>query len=86
LKGEIMKVLEKGSWDVPWSIEVKCPENSCGAKLLVEEGDVKPVDYGSGYYADCMICEHRVDISARDIPLRVKRPLDKKRKYSSSWD
>ena len=81
-----MKVLEKGNWDNPWSIEAKCPESSCEAKLLIEEGDVRAIDYESGYYAECMVCGHCINIAAKDIPLRVKHPIDKKRKYSNPRD
>jgi hypothetical protein len=81
-----MKVLEKGKWDMPWTAEVICTEKQCGAKLLVEEGDVCVVDYSSknDFKVTCMVCGTTVYMSGKDIPLRVTRPLDQKRKYSSS--
>lgn len=84
-----MKVLEEGGWRNPWSKEVQCSEKECGAKLLVDEKDVKPVDYGNGYYVNCPICDQSVNFNAKDIPLRMRRELDKKRKCgssSSNWD
>jgi hypothetical protein len=80
-----MKVLEKGSWDNPWSKEAVCSEKECGAKILIEEGDVKPIDYGEDYYAECGICGSHVKISWKDIPLRMRKVLNVKRKYAS-WD
>lgn len=76
-----MRLIEEGKWKKPWSIEVVCSEKECGAKLLVEEKDVKPVDYNSGYYTECMICEAQIKITDNSIPLRMKVILDKKRKY-----
>ena len=83
-----MKVLEEGKWKTPWSMEALCPEKQCGAKLLIEEGDVKPVDYASQntFYAECPVCGTGVDIPGVVLPLRIQRMLNKKRKYSSSWD
>jgi hypothetical protein len=84
MKGNIMKVIEKGNWDNPWSMEIRCCESSCGAKLLVEEDDVKPTyNCGSKYYCICMICGKSISLVHTDIPLRVKEVVDKKRKYSS---
>jgi len=84
-----MKVLKEGLWKVPWEKEVVCSEPSCGATLLAEEMDVKPVDYSSrsDYYVTCPACGTSVDVPAKDLPLRVRRTLDAKRKYSTSaWD
>ncbi len=82
-----MKVLEKGNWDNPWSAEMKCTEKSCGAKLLVEEKDVSPVDYSTyGFYAECMVCGHHMLIKGSELPARLVKELEKKRKYySSDW-
>jgi hypothetical protein len=53
-----MKVLKEGNWKNPWSMEMVCDEHDCGATLLVEEEDVKPVDYSKkkDYYAECLVC------------------------------
>jgi hypothetical protein len=81
-----MKVLKEGNWKNPWSTQATCTEKSCGAQLLVEEADVMPVDYGTGYFAQCPICHCRVIVD--DLPLRLRRILDPKRKVStgSAWD
>lgn len=83
-----MKVLEKGNWENPWSMEMNCSEKSCGAKLLVEEVDVKPVDYGSDFYAECMVCGQHISILKNSLPLRLAKAAEKGRKYrsSSAWD
>ena len=85
-----MKLLEEGNWKIPWSMEVICIEKGCGAKVLIEEKDVKPVDYDDAYryYAVCMVCERNIYISEKDVPQRMKNVLDKKRKYrdrDSDW-
>lgn len=77
-----MKVLKEGKWNVPWSGKAKCP--TCEAELLVEEADVKPVDYGRGFFCSCAICGKAITVEEDDLPLRVKEILNKKRKYSSS--
>jgi hypothetical protein len=83
-----MKVLEEGKWKQVWSMEMSCSEKQCGAKLLVEEADVKPFDYSSknDFYAECAVCGARMSITSLMLPLRMQRDLNKKRKYSSSWD
>lgn len=82
-----MKVIQEGSWKNPWSVEMQCDEKGCNAKLLIEESDVKPVSDVYKYYAECMICDKSISLVADSIPLRVKRIVDKKRKWSSSgWD
>src|SRR3989338_1414633 len=85
-KGEKMKVLEEGRWKMPWSMETTCSQKQCGAKLLVEEGDVRPIDYGNGFYAKCAICGTSVNIPVSALPLRMQIALNKKRKHSSSTD
>lgn len=79
-----MKVIEKGNWDNPWSMEIRCCVSSCGAKLLVEENDVKPTynNCSDKYYCVCMICGKSIPIVHSEIPLRVKEVVDKKRSYS----
>ena len=83
-----MKVLEKGKWEMPWSMEVMCAEKECGAKLLVEETDVKAVDYSSPsrYSAVCPVCCETLFVPAASLPLRVRKVADKSKKYSSAWD
>ena len=82
-----MKVLKEGGWKMPWSMEAMCPEKECGAKLLVEEGDVSAVDYASQdeFSASCAVCGANIKISAAALPLRVKREKLKRKKYAS-WD
>lgn len=82
-KGEAMKILAEGKWKNPWSMEIDCSEKECGAKLLLEEGDVRAKDYSRLYSAECPICESSIIIPGNAIPLRVKQPLDKKRKWPS---
>jgi hypothetical protein len=79
-----MKILEQGIWKKPWSLEIRCDERSCGAKLLIEEGDIRAIDYDHDYYVLCPICKHQMRIVAKDIPLRVSEPADKKRKWRDS--
>ena len=81
-----MKVLEEGKWKNPWSFEAICSEKECGAKLLVDEGDVVAKDYSRFYSVDCPICESNIVIPGNLIPVRVKRPIDKKRKWPSYDD
>lgn len=83
-----MKVLEEGKWKQMWSMEMVCPEKQCGAKLLVEEADVKAVNYSSrnDFYAECAVCGGSLVITSVMLPLRMSKELNKKRKYSSSWD
>ncbi len=86
-----MKVLEEGKWKMVWSAEMVCSEKSCEAKLLVEEADVKAVDYSSSrndFYAVCAVCGANMNVAASALPLRMKKELNAKRKYSSSssWD
>lgn len=76
-----MKVLAEGRWKMPWSMEAMCNQKQCGAKLLVEEGDVKPVHYEYGFYAACTVCGTRINIPTSSLPLRIQEALNKKRKY-----
>lgn len=79
-----MKVLKEGKWNVPWTGTATCP--TCDAELLVEESDVKPTYNEMSYYCDCAVCGKRIDLKAKDFPLRLKEAVDKKRKWSSSSD
>ena len=83
-----MKALEGGKWKMPWTIEAVCSEKQCGAKLLVEEKDVKPIDYSerNDFYAECAICGTQLHIPVASLPLRLQKILNKKRKYRSSLD
>ena len=84
-----MKVLEEGKWKMVWSAEMVCAEKSCEAKLLVEESDVKAVDYSSknDFYAVCAVCGSSLNVLASSLPLRMKKVLEASRKFSSgSWD
>ena len=66
-----MKVLEEGKWKMLWSMEVVCHEDQCGAKLLVEEVDVKGVNFSSPakYSCKCAVCGSVFDLPPSD-PLR----------------
>ena len=79
-----MKVVKEGKWNVPWSKECAC--KTCEAVLLVDEADVKPVDNSTGFYFVCPICGKHTSVESRDLPLRVREALEKKRKYWSSGD
>ena len=83
-----MKVLKEGNWKQSWSMEAACPEQQCGAELLVEEEDVKAVDFSSrnDFFALCPICAQHVDVPSESLPLRMQRALNIKRKYRSSSD
>ena len=78
-----MKVLAEGTWKNPWSGEFVCPTKSCGAKLLVEEADVKARDYSTGYVYKCPICGKDNLVPTDDLPQRIKEVLDRVRKVSS---
>ena len=85
-----MKVLAEGKWKKPWSMEVVCSEKDCGAKLLVEESDVKAVDNSSpaDYFVKCAVCGEVVYVKAAFLPKWVKGDADKGKKYwnSGGWD
>ncbi len=84
-----MKVLEEGKWNRAWvPIEVVCKGNECGAKLLVEESDVKPIDYSSknDFFAVCAVCGSHMSIDLSSMSLRMQRELNSKRKYRCSSD
>ncbi len=75
-----MKVLKEGKWNVPWTMEVTC--TTCEAKLLVEEVDVKPTyDTHNAFYCLCAICGKENKLLAKDITLRVREAVEKKRAY-----
>lgn len=80
-----MKVLEEGKWKQVWSMEMSCPEKQCGAKLLVEEADVKPIDYSSknDFYAECGVCGGSMNMTSDKVPIRMQKELNKKR---GKWD
>lgn len=81
-----MKIVKEGKWHLIWTTELACP--TCEAVLLVEESDVQPIDYGTGYWCPCPICGKRITISDKLIAQRVREAADKKRRYSSgsAWD
>lgn len=76
-----MKVMKEGKWNVPWSHEYAC--STCEAVLLVEESDVKPTYNEMKYHFVCCVCGKDTEVPHKDLPLRVKEALDKKRKWSS---
>lgn len=77
-----MKVLKEGKWNVPWTGTVTCP--TCEAELLIEESDVKPTANAYKYYCLCAICGKTIMIDDKDMPLRLKETVDKKRYWNSS--
>ena len=81
-----MKIIKEGKWNVPWTGNATCP--TCEAELLVEEKDVLPTYNEMSYFCECVICKKRIELKAKDLPLRVKEEVDKKRKWSSgsAWD
>lgn len=83
-----MKVLKEGKWNLPWSGTYNCP--TCEAQLLVEETDVKAALYSnSGFSCSCPICHKSISIPDKDLPLRVKEEINRKRPYispGSPWD
>ena len=86
-----MKVLAEGKWKMPWSLEVVCSEKECEAKLLVDEADVKAVDYSNpaSYSVLCPVCNSKSSLCESSVPKWVKWEADKKKKVSSggsSWD
>lgn len=85
-----MKVIKEGHWNNPWHSEIVCTEKQCEAVLEVKESDVKVVDYSSSnnFFVTCPVCGSMIYISGENIPLRVQKLLNNKRKYSSSsgWD
>lgn len=85
LKGEKkMKVIKTGIWNEKWEKELDCPV--CKAVVLVEEADVKAVDYSHDFTAACCVCGYPINVPEKDLPLRIKDVLNKKRIYPSSWD
>lgn len=83
-----MKVLKEGTWKNPWSMEKVCPEKQCGAVVMVEESDLAAVDYSAynDFYVECVVCGTKISFKPVEVPLRIQHMLNKKRKYSSSWD
>lgn len=79
-----MKVIKPGIWNEKWKKEMTCP--TCKAVVLVEEAAVTAVDYSYDFSAACCVCGHSIEISDKDLPLRIKEVLNKKRKYrDSDW-
>ena len=75
-----MKVLEQGKWQNLWTAEVLCKQSQCGAKLLIEEDDVKAPDYSNGFTYTCPICGAVNYLNENDVPLRVTMKAAKGRK------
>lgn len=77
-----MRVLEKGPG---WSMEVRCTGAGnggcgCGAKLLVERGDIyltHSYDYGGGhdiyYTIRCPECSVETDLDSSKLPGLIRR-------------
>jgi hypothetical protein len=86
-QGVVMKVLEEGKWKMPWSLEIVCKLDACSAKLLIEEADVKGVDYsGDDYAVCCPVCGSSIKIESSAVPLRVQRMANVGKKFrDSDW-
>lgn len=79
-----MKVLEKGPG---WGLECKCTGNGnggggCGAKLLVERGDIYLThkyyidgDHDVFYTFRCPECAAETDIDENKVPSMIRREL-----------
>jgi hypothetical protein len=82
-----MKVLDQGKWQNPWTAEVICQQKQCGAKLLIEENDVKAPDYSVSFTYTCPVCGAVNYLNENDISLRVTKKAAKGRKppNCSSW-
>ncbi len=81
-----MKVLAEGKWKAPWLSERDCTTSQCGARLLVEEADLKAIDYTDAFGFVCPICGKTIRIPAGEIPERIKEVLNRTRKYGNSYD
>lgn len=84
-----MKILDQGKWENPWTAEVLCKQSRCGAKLLIEEDDVKAPDYSNSFTYTCPVCGTMNYLNENDVPLRVAMKAAKGRKppYPGSyWD
>lgn len=66
-----------------WSMEVMCSEKECGGKLLIDEADIRAVDYSSPskYSAVCAVCGEFISLAPPLLPKRTKEAVDKKKKY-----
>ena len=97
-----MKVLEKGRPQKGWATEATCTGHGnggggCGAKLLVEEGDLYQTahhsyDGSSDYYTTfkCPECGVETDLPDSIVPGRVRGSLPSKRAHgrrnAGPWD
>lgn len=79
-----MKVLEEGNWKNPWSLETTCNTEDCGTKLLVEESDVKPVEYSHNkdFCFHCPTCGKQNVLKCK-LPVRLTEKLEPERKFAS---
>lgn len=85
-----MKIIKEGNWKNPWSREIVCSEKCCGATLLVEEVDlIAPAcesnNIVSRYEFMCPVCAKKNDVPPKELPLRVREILDKKRVINRAW-
>ncbi len=79
-----MKVLKTGSWLKPWSIEVECTNQDCGALLLVEEGDVKATSNSYNFHVKCVVCNQDITLKSERISSRVRKEVEKTREWTRS--
>lgn len=83
-----MKVISEGKWKTLWQKECTCKTPQCGAKLLVEESDIKAPNYTSTFCYECAVCGTENPLPANNIPDRIKQQLNKTRRPSapcSDW-
>lgn len=77
-----MKVIKEGIWPIPCKKEYTCRE--CEAILEVSEKDLKPEGNStdSNYY-HCPLCGRVNSVDKKDLSIRVREDLNKRRHY---WD
>ena len=90
-----MKVLKKGRAQKGWATEAVCTGNGngwggCGAKLLVEEGDLYRTESHCRDETDvyttfkCPECGVETDLSDSKVPTRIQVNLTRRRPASSN--
>lgn len=85
LKGDKVKVLEKGNWKEEWKYVFSCKE--CKSKLEADVGDVKLGEFGGNYaesgdlryYVSCPECEANTFVPKEKLSMLVMKDADKRR-------
>jgi hypothetical protein len=76
MKGNTMKVLDEGKSGLLWKdLEKLCSNDECGAKVLVEEKDVKRDSEDYDFFVSCCVCGSSIIISDSDVPFKLKQKL-----------